>query len=146
MEHRQRGRFRESRQRRWCDSYVDRRACKHRLPDLCWKARRINERHPAALTQADEIDFAADLIHRHVKGAEIIVDPEKAHVAGRRAPVGNEKSSHSSPTQRSNKAVPGHEIDNGRTVQGLRSAYEYGRTFRLHSKITQSEGPQLERN
>ena len=53
---------------------IDRGACERQPFDLARKARRVNQRHPAALAETEEIHPAAELIHQYVEIGEIIVD------------------------------------------------------------------------
>jgi hypothetical protein len=53
---------------------IGRGACERQPRDLTGKARRVDQCHPAALAQAEEIDPASELIHQHVEIGEIIVD------------------------------------------------------------------------
>src|SRR5712672_776601 len=66
---------------------IDRGAGQHQLADLGGKARRIHQRHPAALTQADEIYRAAERVRQYVEIGEIVVDRQEAHVRTCRAPI-----------------------------------------------------------
>src|SRR5271166_5377820 len=49
---------------------IDRGAREHQLADLCRKARRINERHPPALAQSDQVDCATEFVNKHVKSSK----------------------------------------------------------------------------
>ena len=53
---------------------VDRRAGEHQPAHLAGKARRIDERHPAALAEADEVDRWPQLVDHHVEIGEVVVD------------------------------------------------------------------------
>ena len=53
---------------------IDRGACERQPCDFAGKTRRLDQRHPAALAQAEEIYPAPELIHQHVEIGEIIVD------------------------------------------------------------------------
>ena len=52
-------------------SKIDRCAREHQLGDLVGKTRRVDQRHPSALTQAEEVDAAAQLIHHNVEVGKI---------------------------------------------------------------------------
>jgi hypothetical protein len=53
---------------------IDRGACERQLCDFAGKARRVDQCHPAALAQAEEVYPAPELIDQHVEIGEIIVD------------------------------------------------------------------------
>jgi hypothetical protein len=114
VKHRQWGRFSKPRQGGHRRRYIDRRAGEHQLAHLGREARRVDQRHPAALAQADQIGHAADLVDDDVELGEIIVDAEKTHFGGRRAPIGHEYPLQPGLTQRGNKAVAGGEIGHRR--------------------------------
>ena len=62
---------------------IDRGPCQDQFSDLGGKARGIGQRHPAALTQANEVHCTAEFVHQHVKVGDIVVDRQQAHVRAR---------------------------------------------------------------
>ena len=53
---------------------IDRGACERQPFDLARKARRVDQRHPAALAETEEIHPAAEVVHQYVEIGEIVVD------------------------------------------------------------------------
>ena len=53
---------------------IDRGACERQPCDFVRKTRRVDQRHPAALAQAEEIYPAPELIDQYIEIGEIIVD------------------------------------------------------------------------
>src|SRR6516225_4520841 len=89
---------------------VDWSCSEHQFTNLARKPCGIDERHPSALTQADQIDRRANLIDEHIEVGQVIVDPEKSHVVRGRVPVGDKQVRHAGLAERGNKAMPGGEI------------------------------------
>jgi hypothetical protein len=71
-------------------SEVDRSTREDQLSHLGREPRRIDQGHPAALAQANEIDAAADLVNQNVEIGEVGIDREEAHLGIGGAPVGYE--------------------------------------------------------
>ena len=67
--------------------------------------------------QPDEIDQTAEIIDKNIKRGEIVIDAEKPHLRGRRAPVGHEQPFDSGFTERGNKAVAHREIRHDGAMQ-----------------------------
>src|SRR6516225_4254443 len=95
---------------------VDWSRSEHQFTNLARKPSSIDERHPAALAQTDQIDRRANLIDEHIEVGQIIVDPEKSHVGRGRVPVGGKQVRHAGVAERGNKAMPSGEIAQRRTV------------------------------
>src|SRR5207244_10491092 len=89
LEHRHRHARREPRQAGLGSRDIDRRASEDEFSYLAGKPSRIDERHPAALAEPDEIDGAVELVHRDIEIGQIAVDWQEAHFGRRRAPIGD---------------------------------------------------------
>ena len=67
---------------------VDGRAREHERVHLIRKACRNHRGHPAALTQPDKIDAAAEIVDRHKNLGKVIVDLQILHIFGCGLPIG----------------------------------------------------------
>jgi hypothetical protein len=75
LEHRHRRARSEPRQAGSGSRDIDRRAGEDEFSHLAGKPSRIDERHPAALAEPDEIDRAVELVHRDVEIGQIALWP-----------------------------------------------------------------------
>jgi hypothetical protein len=101
---------------------IDRRGDQHQLAHLGGKARGIDQRHPAALAEPDQVDRRTQLVDRDIEIGEVAVDGKQPHVGGRGAPVGDEQAAAAIAPQCLDQAVAGRQVRDGGAMQGERRA------------------------
>jgi hypothetical protein len=114
---------------------VDRRAREHEARDLVREARRVHRRHPAALTQPDQVHAPAQLVDTHVQFGKVLVDLEILHVLGRRTPVGQVEPRDAVLAQRLHQALPRLVIGDHRAVAGIRRIDDRRQPLRLRRRV-----------
>jgi hypothetical protein len=95
--------------------------------NLVREARGIDQRQPAALAQADEVNLATEVVDQDVEIGKIAVDREEPHVWSGRAPVSDEQAPRTGGTQCLDKAVTGGKVGNRRAVQRIGRAHQSDR-------------------
>src|ERR1700704_2921735 len=86
------------------------------------------------------------MIDEDIEIGKIFVNSEKSHVSAGRAPIGHEQSFNSSTTEGGNETVSGCEVGNSGSMQRERRAEQGGNTALDHSKVTEPDCMQLDRN
>ena len=128
------------------DGDVDRRADQHQPPHLLREARGIEQRHPAALAETDQVERRPDLVDRDIEIGQIVVDGEIPHLRRSRAPVGEKDAIDAAALQRLDDAVAGREVGNQRTMLRVGRTDQRRRSAGPARKIAQAEGREVQRD
>ena len=138
MKQRQGARLGERRQSGLPGGDIDRRAGQHQFAHLGGKARGIEQRQPAALTEPDQIDVPPSSIDQHVERGEIVVDAEIAHLHRRRRQSVTNSCRRPASRKADDQAVPGRQIGDGRAMQRKRRAKQRGDAVLGRAEIAQA--------
>jgi hypothetical protein len=122
---------------------VDRRAGKHQRIHLVWEPRCDHRRHPAALTKADKIYAAAEIVDRDDNLGEVIVDFQILHIVGGRLPIGQRHMTDAVGQESLDQALTIVIIGDNSRVACMRRVDERWNYARL-SIVAQHHGPQIE--
>jgi hypothetical protein len=86
------------------------------------------------------------MIDKDIEFGKIFVNSEKSHVGAGRAPIGHEQLFNSGATEGGNETVSGGKVGNSGSMQRERWAQQGGNAALDHSKVTEPDCTQLQRN
>ena len=86
------------------------------------------------------------MIDEDIENGEIFVNSEISHFNAGRAPIGHEQSTYSGTTEGGNETVSGCKVGNSGSMQRERRAQQGGNAAVDHSKVTEPDCTQFQRN